>query len=182
MNNRCIVEQLGYNLNDKRVFIDCDDYIDVKLDDNLFVGANTDCTSIIVHTYNVTMLDIDLEDSNNIILTIPIIRKGASNVTERGIIQETYDYYDVKIVLNENGIDEYIKEQYVTKKELLFHKDKNECTINDILDIITYAMVNDDNISNNSNMKKLLNIVVKAIKPMIEDYLKKNNNEILRKK
>ena len=60
MNNRCILEQLGYDINDDRVTKSSDGYIDVKLADNLYVGADRDCSSITIHTYNKDILDIDL--------------------------------------------------------------------------------------------------------------------------
>lgn len=179
MNNRCIIEQLGFNLSDKRVFIDCDDYIDINLGNNILVGANSDCTSIIVHTYNATMLDIDLDNFDSITFTIPISFESF-DVTKQGYIYQTYDNYDVIFNLNENGMDEYWKEQNGRKKELLLHLEKNECSVDFILNNIIYVMSSNEDFPKNINVQKLLDIVGKAIKPMIDDYLK-NNNIVLRK-
>ena len=89
MNNRCMLEQLGYKLDDKRVKIDSDDYITAWIDDNISIGANRDCTSIVLGTYNETLLQIDLFLLGRyaiVNITVPYTTVGGTDVTEHGVV------------------------------------------------------------------------------------------------
>lgn len=166
MKNRCIIDQLGLSEIDKRVFIDCDDYVDVELDDNLYVGANSDCSEIVVHTCNKTLLYIDcLEYSERMTITVPIAM-GKDNYRND---------YELIVDLNKEGRNDYWRLQDDRTADLLSHEDRYDIKVDDIVDTIETTMKSSEDIPNGIDIEKISSLVGRAIRPLLNNYLKKDN-------
>ena len=148
MNNRCILEQLGYKLDDKMVKIESDDYITAWIDDNISIGANRDCTSIVLGTYNESLLQIDLFLLGRyaiVNITVPYTTVGGTDVTEHGVVYPKNDYYESVISINPEGLDEYWKVKDSREMELINHKDMGEFLPSEIVDhIVTTVRCNEE--------------------------------------
>lgn len=55
MDSYIIVEQLGYMLDDERVNVDENNYMEVKINDKLSVTADHDCNTVVVILFNKTL-------------------------------------------------------------------------------------------------------------------------------
>ena len=179
MNNRCIIEQLGYKPSDKRVKIESDDYITAWIDENISVGANKDCTSIVLGSYNESLLQIDqyrLGGYAIVNITVPYTTVGGTDVTEGGIVCSKNDYYESIISLTPEGLDEYWKIKDAREMELILHKDMGEFLPSEIIDhIVTTIMCNEEP-PKGVNMDDLSKMIERAIKPMIMMYLSRETD------
>ena len=174
MNNRCILEQLGYDINDERVTKSSDGYIDVKLADNLYVGADRDYSSITIHTYNKDILDIDLrtyDACSDIEFRIP----NSLYCGQESNGHKDFEDYEIIVRMDLYGVDKSWRKQGEKEEELLFHMDKRKYSVDDVASIILSTIENNDKPIDGIDIKEAIKIIEKGINPLIKQQIEKIN-------
>ena len=164
MKNERIVTQLGLSIEDKRVFVDNDDYIDICLNSSLSVGVDKDCTSIVLATYYQTLVEFSLFPSLHLLcIIVPVYRRDEN--------------YSLNLELSEDGLNEFIQIHGELGKELVLHKDLKECQTEDILGIITNGMNSSNAVSKEMYIQNASRVMRLLLKSILEDYLMKNKGK-----
>lgn len=205
MNNKYLTKELGYDT--KKVNIDeSDNYINIKVNNNLYIGIDEYCNNIIFCTNDRTLLHIILLPENNeIIIEIPFILERKHNIVNDNVSNDLYSdnkkgyfhhpesVYVKEIInsvinINQNSIDSYKQVLYEKEKYDFNHQDFDIVDINFICNYINNSinevlnMTEDLNEKYEKNMIEISNIISMKLKPIIEKCFEKNNiNSRIRK-
>ena len=158
MDSYIIVEQLGYMLDDERVNVDENNYMEVKINDKLSVTADHDCNTIVVTLFNRSLLLVDLESREKINITIPV--RHYNN-----------DYYEMILDINQNGYHKFRLNGNSEKLELLQHKKLEKCKTIDIIHNIRNVIEDNDYVKD-LNFELIVNKMCRALYPIIDKRLK----------
>lgn len=167
MKNRCILGQLGYQVNDQRVRIGSDDYLDADLDENLSVGANSDCSQIVVHTYNRDIVDIDMSDER-IIITIPLSIDGGYEM------KKEYDKYDSIIDLSQKGMEWRWRVRDSREEEQIKQLDPSACSVDAVLNCVITEIKYNEEVPEGVDLGQTADLMARAIRPMVADFISRS--------
>lgn len=161
MDSNIIVEQLGYMLDDERVNVDENNYMEVKINDKLSVTADHDCNTVVVTLFNRLLLFVDLESRETINIIIPVRRYNN-------------DYYEMILDINQNGYHKFRLNANSEKSELLQHKKIEKCKTVDIIHTIR-TILEENDILKDFNFEESINKICRALYPLIDQQLKELN-------
>lgn len=153
-----IVDQLGYTLDDERVNLSADNYVEIKIKDNLSVVADPHCCNIVVVLNKKSLLFVDLYDYEKICITVPVRRKNK-------------DDHEIIFDLNRNGLDEYFNVDREVDKIFCQHKKIEKCKTIDIIHNIRNAIEDNDYVKD-LNFELIVNKMGRALYPIIDKRLK----------
>ena len=177
LDNKCILSQLGYTEEDKEMAINKGDYLDIRLLDNLFVGVNSNCSSIVIHTFNRTLLDIDILESRlGVNITIPVLIDGGYDASRNHVCSS----YDLILHLKRNGsCDEYWRAQKTMEEELLVHTEYFDYKPKHVLKTILDTIKSNEKYIEGVDIDQIIELLGRALGPMLERYREEQHGSFL---
>ena len=163
--NKVILDQLGYSLDDKSVFVDSDGYLDVLIGDCLSVGATSDCSNITIHTYKRNILELDLSDWIKGIISMKM------HVSTKTHEENVYDQYDIVLKLYHDRLYKYMKKANSNDQKLLFSISDSEYNANNIMECINDTLIRNEEKIDEVDINKVIEIISKAIEPLLKEFI-----------